>query len=594
MKVSVTTRSYNNARTGVNANETQLTPDLVGTRGIAKLFTLRIPDDPRGAEAQPLVVADVQLANGQTHDVAYLCSMGNHVYAYDANNGALLWGPISLDPPVVNNPKPPGGQPNIDSKNINEHWGVISTPVIDFENRTLYLLRWSSPDPHPVTSLAASVYHLFALDLADGGFRHPKLQIKAQFQTATGKTLDFSPRWQKQRAALLLAGVKDAGGGVHKTIFAACGGVVEDHPEIHGWLLAIDLEHFAVSANLVTTQTGGGGGIWQAAQGPCADDKGNVYFMTGNGSWNGETDFAESFVKVRYTPASGTRPAELKIVDWFTPIADEGGTVGGVDFPGRVTKATNDRGTWDDQDLGSGGPVLLNDLGLVVGAGKDGILYCLDQNAFGKTQAADLANTARNFAKLKSAPIFFTYFPGFGISSTPNHPSDLNELFLDGRTHHLHGSPLYWHSPDRGPMLFCWGENENLRAWNIDSNGKITFLAKGRETASAGSQGRGGMPGGMLSLSCNGNIPHSGIVWSLAPLNGDANTHVVQGVLRAYDATQFDSDGQGNQFLRLLWHSDQWNIVFSHNKFNLPVVANGKIYVPTYDGTVDVYGLTPH
>lgn len=170
---------------------------------------------------------------------------------------------------------------------------------------------------------------------------------------------------------------------------------------------------------------------------------------------------------------------------------------------------------------------------------------------------------------------------------------DLNQLFLDGKTHHLHGSPVYWHSPDRGPMVFCWGENESLRAWNIDNDGKMSFLATGHEVASAGMTGRGGMPGGMLSLSCNGNTPHTGIVWTLAPLNGDANAEPVQGVLRAYDATQFDSDGRGNNFLRLLWHSNQWNIFFLHNKFNIPIVANGKVYVPTYNGTVDAYGLTP-
>jgi hypothetical protein len=56
---------------------------------------------------------------------------------------------------------------------------------------------------------------------------------------------------------------------------------------------------------------------------------------------------------------------------------------------------------------------------------------------------------------------------------------------------------------------------------------------------------------------------------------------------------QFDSDGHRNNFLHLLWHSDQWNIFFLHNRFNVPVVANGKVYEPTYNGTVDVYGLTP-
>jgi PQQ enzyme-like repeat protein len=594
MKLPVTTRSYNNSRTGVNDRETELTPTSVGTRGITKLFSLHLPDDVRGTEAQPLIIPDVKLTNGSVHDVVYLCSMGNRIYAYDANTGQLLWGPVSLGRPVINNPRPIH-QINIDSKNINTQWGVISTPAIDLDTQTMYVVRWSSPDPNPVNSLSASEYHLFAINIADGSFRQPPLPVNASFRTAAGNHLAFSAKMQKQRAGLLLESVKDSKGVAHKTLFVACGGIAEDHHEIHGWVLAFDLQTFRLAASFVTTQDGaqGGGGIWQAAQGPCGDSMGNIYFMTGNGSWNGLTDFAESFVKLHYTPAVDGLAADLKIVDWFTPIADEGGVVNGVHFPGRVTSNTNDRGTWDDQDLGSGGPIILADLGLIVGAGKDGIVYCLDQNNFGKTSASDLANPATNYAKLKSPPIFFTYFPGFQVSPAPNHPMDLNFLFSDGKTHHLHGSPVYWHNSDRGPMLFCWGENESLRAWNVDKNGQITFLAIGHEVASAGMTGRGGMPGGMLSLSCNGNAPHTGIVWTLAPLNDDANARPVQGVLRAYDATQFDSDGHGNSFLRLLWRSDQWNIFFLHNKFNIPIVANGKVYVPTYNGTVDVYGLTP-
>jgi len=594
MKFPITTRSYNNSRTGLNDQETDLTPASVGTRGIAKLFSLRLPDDARGTEAQPLIVPNVKLANGSVHDVVYLCSMGNHVYAYDAGDGNLLWGPISLGPPVINNPRPIH-QINIDSKNINAQWGVISTPVIDLETQTMYVFRWTSPNSNPVNSLAASEYHLIAMDITNGSLRHPALPVATTFRTAAGKDLPFLAKMQKQRAGLLLESVKDPKGASHKTLFVAFGGIAEDHPDIHGWMLAFDLESFKLAASFVTTQDGaeGGGGIWQAAQGPCADGNGRVFFMTGNGSWNGATDFAESFVRLQYTPPFDGHAAALKIADWFTPIADEGGVINGVHFPGRVTGNTNDRGTWDDQDLGSGGPIVLPDLGLVIGAGKDGIVYCLDQHNFGKTSPSDLANPHKNYGKLKSPPIFFTCFPGFQLSPEPPHPQDLNQLLPDGKTHHLHGAPVYFKSPDRGHMLFCWGENESLRAWNVDNTGKITFLAIGHEVASAGMTGRGGMPGGMLSLSCNGNTPHTGIVWTLAPLNGDANAAPVQGVLRAYDATQFDSDDQGNNFLRLLWHSDQWNIFFLHNKFNIAVVFNGKVYVPTYGGTVDVYGLTP-
>ena len=98
------------------------------------------------------------------------------------------------------------------------------------------------------------------------------------------------------------------------------------------------------------------------------------------------------------------------------------------------------------------------------------------------------------------------------------------------------------------------------------------------------------MPGGMMSLSANGAVPHAGVVWALIPY-ADANMAVVAGRLLAYDATEFGTFGDGSKQLRVLWDSQDWNIQFSFNKFNRPVVFNGKLIVPTYNDRVDVYGL---
>jgi hypothetical protein len=241
-------------------------------------------------------------------------------------------------------------------------------------------------------------------------------------------------------------------------------------------------------------------------------------------------------------------------------------------------------------DLGSGGPVVIPSLDLVLGAGKDGVLYVLDRTGMGKTRPADLKNPAANYAKLKSPPIFFTYFSP-DLKPAPNDITTLNVLYA-GRTHHLHANPLYWDSPDHGPMLFCWGENENLRAWSVGQDGTVTYLACSAEQASA--QARvppGGMPGGMLTLSANGKQPHSGVVWALVPYT-DANTQWSAGRLLAYDATHFDTFPDGSKRLRVLWDSQHWNIGFTFNKFDVPVVANGRLFVPTYDARVDVYGLS--
>jgi outer membrane protein assembly factor BamB len=101
------------------------------------------------------------------------------------------------------------------------------------------------------------------------------------------------------------------------------------------------------------------------------------------------------------------------------------------------------------------------------------------------------------------------------------------------------------------------------------------------------------MPGGMLSLSANGTIKHSGIVWTTAPIDRDGNRFVAEGILRAYDASEFTSSPNSTDpVINLLWDSKRIpGNTFDYDKFCPPVVANGKVYVTTYDGRVDVYGL---
>jgi hypothetical protein len=98
------------------------------------------------------------------------------------------------------------------------------------------------------------------------------------------------------------------------------------------------------------------------------------------------------------------------------------------------------------------------------------------------------------------------------------------------------------------------------------------------------------MPGGMISVSADASQPHTGVIWATLPYQ-DANRVVSPGRLLAYDATQFATFGDGSAQLRVLWDSQDWNIPFSFNKFNRPVVFKGRLYVPTYDDRVDVYEL---
>ena len=293
-----------------------------------------------------------------------------------------------------------------------------------------------------------------------------------------------------------------------------------------------------------------------AGQGPT--EAGDFYLLTGNGDF-GNGNFGESFLRLRYNNGAFT------VVDWWSPWMDS---------------QRNQNGGWDDMDLGAGAPLYIPELGLMVGAGKDGVLYVVDANNMGKTSPADLNNPAANYAKLKSPPIWFTFFPGFGVNAAPNNIRDLDQLFI-GRTHHQHGSPIYWNG-----KIYCWGENANLRAFSIDASGKLTFLGRSEEVASPFSPvPPGGMPGGMMCLSANG--AQDGVLWGCVP-DEDANKKRSNGRVFAFDASDFSTTlPDGDHHIKRIWMSD----TYAYNKFNVPVVNGGKLYVPTYSATVDVFGV---
>lgn len=593
----VTTRSYDNARSGATTGESILTPDAVGKRGIRKLFSLDIPGDARGVEAQPLAVPGVKMADGAVHDVIYLADMANQVWAFDAGNGRTLW-KKSVGTPVK-------GSSKIDSYRINDHWGILGTPVIDTASGVMYLVSWSSPDG----SLAKAQHFCHALSIRDGSEVSPAVNLEgATYDPGHGlPALPFRSAARKQRPGLLLTDVNNV-----KTIFIGFGSVLETSKESRGWVLACQTSPLAVTAAWSSTARGSGGGIWQGGGGLAADTAGNVYAMTGNGAFDGVTDFGESFVKLAYRPPSQGRAASLQPVDWWAPFTDDArkaarnssaapapgqrspaAPAGGPETPTNFLAlkepgAAANMESWGDMDVSSGGPVLIERIGAVLGCGKDGISYMLNTGDMGKTSPADLRNAQHNYAKLKAPALFFTYYwPG--ASPEPADIRSLNQLF-GNVTHHLHGNPVVWDSPDRGPLVYCWGENGNLRAWSLHGDGTMTFLANSAETASPSAPvPPGGMPGGMICVSASG-APHSGIVWALVPY-GDANKNVVQGRLLAYDATQFGTFPDNSKQIRVLWDSQTWAIHFSFNKFNRPIVFKGRLYVPTYDARVDVYGL---
>jgi len=575
--MKVITRSYNAARTSANLVETVLTPHVLARNFMVKHLSLHVDDDPR-IEAQPLYLPAIKMNDGKVHDVVYIATMANNIWAFDANDGKPIWkAPTNLGRPIKPKPTPHPGFPTateIDLWGVNILWGILGTPVIDPDSNKLYAIAWTSPDG----STSKAVFQLHEVDITDGKpLRSTEIQASANDQDSHGRPVaQFIPSRQKQRPALLLT--RAGGPPPRKTLFAAFGMTHEERDTTHGWLLAYDVETLQRTAAWCTTPGGAGGGIWQAGQGPAADENGNIYLMTGNYGVEDAAgdalpvvagDLPQSIVKLHYTPREPHTAGKLEPVAWFQPFQDH-------------VRNKNGQDNFQDYDLGSAGPLPLPGLNLVVGAGKDGVLYVLDADTpkFGQ---------GSNFSKLKQPPIFFTYFAGFGVDAAQ--VANLDRL-VDGKTHHLHASPAYWVSPARGPMLFDWGENESLRAWTINAAGKVTFVAKSAEIASAGMGGLGGMPGGFVTITSNASQPDTGIIWATAPISGDANRHVVEGILRAYDGTALDPIGNadGTPRLKLLWDSKHIpHNAFHFSKFCPPVVADGKVFVPTYDGRVDIY-----
>jgi outer membrane protein assembly factor BamB len=575
MPTEVLTRSYDNGRTGSTYSETIFTPAAIAEKGLKRFKSLTVTgDDPR-LEAQPLYVPNLTI-DGTQRNVVFVATMQNNVWAFDADepdeSKHLIWKTAK-----------PLGTPRHNPNPINTLWGILSTPVIDIETGRMYLCNFTlDANNNP----ALTVYRI---SIKDGLQVGPPLPLQAALKDANGQIAkDAAGRPvilhpdQNQRAGLLLVPLH----GKNKTLYVATTGG-ENPGDPHGWLVAIDVDTFKITASWVSTPKSFGGGIWQGAAGPAADHEGHVYVLTGNGGYvnlnhgkvqdfTGETDFAETIAKLKYEKdAHGN--ATLRLTDWFIPFKD-------------ADRKNEKDYNYRDQDLGSAGPVLPPGTTFVFAVGKDGILYVLDRSHFGKV-VGDLS-------VLKAPPIYVTY-NGLGL---PVSGPDLDYPLGDPRhypskTHHCHGSPACWDGPD-GLRFFTWGENESLRAWSVDrTTGVVSFIGKSAEIASAAlamaPTGQGGMPGGFIAVTSNAKVPNTGLVWTLAPIDGDANRGVVEGIARVYDATELDpvAIDPGTPKLKKLWDSKAAGVTYNHSKFCCPIVVDGKFYVTTYDGRVDVYTL---
>ncbi|MFL5330279.1 MAG: hypothetical protein ACJ8C4_15370 [Gemmataceae bacterium] len=378
----VLTYHNNNARTGLNDNESQLRPGNVTPATFGPLYS-RILDGH--VYAQPLYKAGVPIA-GQSRNVVYVATQHNTVYAFNADdsntnpNTAPLWRRSLLLPgesPVPSN-KNQQGDNDVHNFDIWPEIGVTGTPVIDGSTGTLYVVSKAKVLSAP----PSYVHRLHALDLATGdekfggpveingvcpgtgnGFFDPNTGNRFDDHDGADSTgqrfIPFRPLLQHQRAGLLLCR------GLVYVAFASHG----DTNPYHGWLFGFDSVYLRKPPIIFnTTPDGGRGGIWQGGAGPAADDEGNIYFATGNGTVDPNSrNFGDSVLKLK--PGASA----FKVGDFFTPTAQ-------IDQSDPVL---------GDMDLGAGGVVLLprqapDGPDLLVIAGKERKIHLLDRNNLGR------------------------------------------------------------------------------------------------------------------------------------------------------------------------------------------------------------------
>src|SRR5258708_36093715 len=236
------THSADNSRSGWNRHEMQLTQASVASKGIFRATIIPVIGDARGMEAQPLILPNVNTARGR-RDVLVLPSMADVVRGVDAHDGSGIW-QVTLGVPIT-------GSVGIDSHFINDHWGCLSTGVIDADLQRLYQVCWISPDKtgNPETAR----YYMFVLKVSDGSQVVPRVLIQGR-----SGTQDFNSTMREQRSSVVQTNV----GGV-KTVFGCSGTINETGAGASGYCFAFDVAGHKLSAMPAFT-AGKGAGVWMS------------------------------------------------------------------------------------------------------------------------------------------------------------------------------------------------------------------------------------------------------------------------------------------------------------------------------------------
>jgi hypothetical protein len=517
----VLTFHNDNARTGQNLAETILTPANVNISTFGKLLGCKVDGF---VYAQPLYVPAVRIRRKRARNVVYLATEHDSVYAFDADSKRScrpLWKRSFLNKRKKITSVPPsalGGETDLVPE-----VGITGTPVIDPSSGTLYLVA-------KTLERGVVMQHLHALDIGSGKekFGGPvpidsSIAVPGAGAGSSGGEVPFDAATQNQRSGLLLAG------GV---VYAAWASHNDINP-YHGWVIGFDAHTLGVVRVFNADPNGSYGGIWMSADGIAADPTGDLYLLTGNGTFDadlGGIDYGDSFLRL----GAGAGNA-LDVVDYFTPWNQQ-------DLSAK------------DLDVGSGGALLINAGGPhpheMISGGKAGTLYVVDRDNMG----------------------------GFNTSSQSD-PQIVQELVDEFGP--IFCAPSYFN----GSIYVSSGTVSSggpagagaLEAYAVQSDGTLSTTPSSVATVALFRN-----PAPSVSISANGAA--GGIVWALR--NESYGNRYGHATLYAFDAGNladelYDSDQAGTR-----------DLCGAAVKFTLPTVANGRVYVGG-QRAYTVYGLLP-
>lgn len=526
----VTTWHNDNAHTGQYLRETALTPINVNSNSFGKLGSYAVDGQ---IYAQPLYWPALHIPHLGIHNVVFVASENDSVYAFDADTPGSqpLW--------QVNFTAPPNVIPvpckDIGLCHVYPIVGITGTPVIDPSSKTLYVIARTKEIQG---KSVAYVQRLHALDIATHAekFGGP-VEI-----TASVNGTSFDPLHAGQRPGLLLLPGSQGGNNV---VYIAWAGYTHNGPPIlPGWIMAYDAQTLQQLAVFNTTPSGIDGGIWGAGGGIAADSRGNIYAAVGDGTFDvntGGSDYGDSLLKLKLNHGV------LSVIDYFTPM----------DQACRLQA---------DLDLGSGPPMILP---------HDGSAKITDEVVISGKGGAP----CDQFAGAYASPIYVVNRKRMG------HFHDQHDNVVQtvaGATAGYWSAPAYWKGQTATYVYYAGVVEDVVKG--VGDNLRMYTLSGGMLSTSSVAQSPAAFPvGSTPSVSANGAT--NGIVWAIERQdNFRRNPGNRPAILHAYDATNVATE---------LYNSSQAGTrdqAGPTTKYQVPTIANGKVYVGTQT-ELDVYGL---